>query len=58
MALRYSSGIGRMGEREEQIRVRSRVVALVRAALESWGQPWSRLPLGVHAWDVCKPIRE
>ena len=57
MALRYSSGIGRVGEREEQIRVRSRVIALVRAALEAWGQPWSRLPLGVHAWDVCKPIR-
>ena len=40
MALRYSSGIGRMGEREEQLRVRSRVIALVRAALDAYGQPW------------------
>ena len=58
MALRYSSGIGRMGEREEQLRVRSRVIALVRAALDAYGQPWYSLPLGDKAWSICKPLRE
>ena len=57
MALRYSSGIGRMGflgEREEQLRVRSRVIALVRAALDAYGQPWYSLPFGDKAWSICK----
>ena len=58
MALRYSSGTGRMGEREEQIRVRSRVIALVRAALEAAGQPWSSLPFGPQSWDLCRPVRD
>ena len=52
MALSYSSGsIGRMGEREEQLRVRSRVIALVRAALDAYGQPWDILPFGGKAWS-------
>ena len=50
MALRYSGGMGRMGEREEQLRVRSRVIALVRAALDAYGQPWYSLPFGDKAW--------
>ena len=58
MALRYSSGAGRLGEREEQIRVRSRVIALVRAALEAAGQPWSSLPFGPQSWDLCRPVRD
>ena len=49
MALRYSSGMGRMGKREEQLRVRSRVIALVRAALDAYGQPWYSLRSGDKA---------
>ena len=51
MAPRYLSGIGRMGEKEGQLRVRSRVIALVRAASDAYGQPWDSLPFGGKAWS-------
>ena len=51
MALRYSSdSIGRMRERGAAAR-RSRVIALVRAALDAYGQPWDSLPFGGKAWS-------
>ena len=55
MTHRYAQGSGRRGERSEQLRVRSRLVAMVRDALERFGRPWTELPAGLADWDVLAP---
>ena len=55
MAFRYTSGPGRRGEREEQLFVRARFVADVRAALRACAGGWWSLPKNTDSWDVLRP---
>ena len=55
MAFRYTSGPGRRGEREEQLSVRARYVADVRAAIEAHDGGWWTLPKNTDSWDVFSP---
>jgi len=55
MSLRYSSGAGRLGCHEAQMRVRTRMLALVRAALLHYGREWSSLPHGLASWRALFP---
>ena len=52
MTERYGRGIGRSGERTEQLRIRSRLIDFAARALarwcKHWGCSWMRLPAG-HA---------
>ena len=55
MAFRYTSGAGRIGERQEQLVVRARLVTTVRTALAAYGAHWLELPRHAGAWDVLFP---
>ena len=52
---RYTQGGGRMGERQEQLRVREKLDALVRAGLARFGRHWSELPPGRDDWVILSP---
>jgi len=52
MNFRYTSGVGRRGERQEQLAVRGRFVADMRRTLERADGGWWRLPKTVDSWDV------
>ena len=52
MSRLYTSGKGRRGEREAQLEVRSRLVVLVRDAIEARADHWTTLPPGRDDWDV------
>ena len=58
MALRYSQGGVRRGEREEQLDVRGRLVALVRRGLVLWGKGWQTLPRGTEDWEILRAVWE
>lgn len=58
MALRYSAGEGRRGERSEQLELRRRFNAVVRGGLQRWfeaGKSWLELPAGTADWNVLIP---
>ena len=58
MALRYSAGEGRRGERSEQLELRRRFIAVVRGGLQRWfeaGKSWLELPAGTADWNVLIP---
>eukprot|EP00962_Isochrysis_galbana_P043008 scaffold16232_cov126-Isochrysis_galbana.AAC.4 len=44
-ALRYSSDQGRSGCHDAQLRVRTRMVRLIRAAISHYGHGWEYLPI-------------
>ena len=52
MTMRYSSGDGRHGERQEQLAVRSKLVHVVRESLARFGRPWVELPAGTADWAI------
>ena len=52
MVIRYTQGIGRKGEREEQLSVRSKLIKAVKEALAKFGKHWSQLPAGVEDWSI------
>ena len=52
MYRRYTSGIGRRGEREAPLEVQSRMVVLVRDAIAAFDGHWTTLPPGRDDWDV------
>lgn len=52
MERRYTQGAGRRGERAEQLRVRVRLVAAVREALQRFGAEWTLLPRNLASWDI------
>ena len=54
MQNRYTGGQGRRGERAEQLAVRARLIAVVRANLQAAPVPWYRLPKTLESWDVLK----
>ena len=55
MSFRYSQGAGRRGERQEQLSVRARLLAAVRAGLDRAGCPWHALPRSLESWDCLLP---
>ena len=55
MAMRYTSGVGRIGERAEQLALRARLIAAVRGALAAYGRHWTTLPRTLEAWSVLFP---
>ena len=55
MQVRYSTGFGRMGDEAAQLRVRSRLVRIVAAAIRHMGD-WRRLPKGGReSWYALFP---
>ena len=48
----YTRGAGRLGERTEQITVRRRIVAFIRAALTGAGCDWRTLKGDITDWSV------
>ena len=55
MSLRYSQGVGRKGERAEQLTVRAKLLDAVRLALGRFGKPWSQLPRGIQDYEILLP---
>ena len=55
MAMRYTSGVGRIGERAEQLALRARLVAAVRGALAAYGRHRTTLPRTLETWSVLFP---
>jgi len=59
MSLRYSSGQGRSGCHDAQLRVRTRMVRLVRAAISHYGHGWENLPIsGLESWRALFPYTQ
>ena len=58
MALRYTQGSGRRGERQEQLDLRGRLVRALRGALEASPVPWHELPRSLESWDILIPPEE
>ena len=55
MNFRYSEGSGRMGGHREQLRVRTRLVRIVAAAIRHYGD-WTKLPSkGKESWYALFP---
>ena len=52
MAYRYTQGVGRHGERAEQLAVRWKLVSVVREGLAAFGRHWSHLPAGCASWET------
>ena len=57
MGFRYTQGVGRIGERREQMVLRARLVHVVRRALVKFGPSWLELPRDNSAWEVLFPTR-
>ena len=57
MGFRYTQGVGRIGERREQMVLRARLVHVVRRALVKFGPSWLELPRDNSAWEVLFPAR-
>ena len=55
MNRRYSQGSGRVGERREQLSLRSRVNDHVKFALGAFGAEWTTLPRSLASWDILIP---
>ena len=55
MQIRYSEGAGRMGSEAAQLRVRTRLVRIVAAAIRHYGD-WKNLPsTGRESWYALFP---
>ena len=54
MIIRYTQGANRLGERAEQLAVRTKLVRFVRSVLQRKGflPDWSSLPPGIDDWSV------
>ena len=57
MGFRYTQGVGRIGERREQLVLRARLVHVVRRALVRFGPSWLALPRDNSAWETLFPAR-
>ena len=55
MQIRYTQGDGRKGERFQQLAIRSKLVAKVRAGLRKFNRHWTSLPSGVRDWVIIDP---
>ena len=58
MSLRYSQGVGRRGEREEQLELRARFVEQIRDALQRVEGGWQSLPRSLESWKALRPAAE
>ena len=55
MSFRYTQGEGRLGEREEQLQLRTSFYACVQEALRRVPGGWHTLPKSLDSWDILRP---
>ena len=55
MSFRYTQGEGRLGEREEQLQLRTSFYVCVQEALRRVPGGWHTLPKSLDSWDILRP---
>ena len=58
MAVTYSTGKAKCGNRERQLKVRTKLNRWVQSAFMVWGKKWTQLPAGRADWNILRRVRD